>query len=73
MRGFASEICFGQGGDPKKIVKKYGFIVFKMTAQNIRSEQKKLQHSRLQSGREIYEKLSKPGGLVWLGDFAVIN
>ena len=36
-----------------------------MTAQNIRSEQKKLQHSRLQSGREIYEKLSTSGGLVW--------
>ena len=32
---------------------------------------KKLQHSRLQSGREIYKKLSKSGGLVWLGDFAM--
>ena len=37
----------GQGGDPKKIENKYGFIVFKTTAQNTRSEQKKLQHSRL--------------------------
>ena len=30
-----------QGGTPKKIVKKYGFIVFKMTAQNTQTEQKK--------------------------------
>ena len=30
-----------QGGTQKKIVKNYGFIVFKMTAQNTRSEQKK--------------------------------
>ena len=55
----------------RKIVEKCGFIVFKMTAQNTQSEQKKLQHSRLQSGREIYEKLSAAGGLVWLGDFGM--
>ena len=39
-----------QRGTQKKIVKKYGFIVFQMTAQNTQSEQKKLQHSRLQLG-----------------------
>ena len=48
-----------QGGDPKNIVIKYGFIVFKMTAQNTRTEQKNLQHSKSQSGGEICKKHSK--------------
>ena len=36
-----------QGEDPKRFVNKYGFIVIKMTAQNARSEQNKLQPSKL--------------------------
>ena len=71
-RDLRFKIQNSKGGPRKKFVIKYGFIVFKMFAQNTQTEQKKLQPSKLQSGREICEKHSKitqPSQTPWCWQF----
>ena len=47
-------------------------MVFKMTAQNTRTQQKKRERPSLPESRNICKNVSKAGGLVWLGFFWVV-